>query len=383
MTREAMKKQSLQKPSSPFGACLGFSLIELMLVLALIAGMSALAVTKLRREAEMSEAKVAGVDLAYASEAMTLYMKAHASALQTMTDPNCLPSGVADVCRLNLAILAQEGLMSAGWQPYNAAARSDYSGYVRRVPPVSGATVASDYNLESLLMTDLPWTSGGVGVSVLALNTAARAAGAIAGITRAGTAVGLSEGWTMAAGRYPNMGDGQLVASAVAHTQAMGTYLPLDGSRAMKGELALNAYRLNNAQDITLNGNGMKNQKVSDLMPNWVLKGVYGVSDYDADNAGGTVPIPICPDSAGGAGTARVLVSMQSLYNEQFGGYVSGVAGNTPADAIMSLNGAFGAWNFYALEDSGSGVWRTYIRRFYDNGYIPGEGMAAVYCYYP
>lgn len=363
----------------------GYSLIEILLVVVLIMGMSMLALQKLKKDTEQAQAKTAGQEIALAHEALGLYVKRNTAALQSMSDANCVAAaGFAEVCELNLSALTTSGLAPPGWSGYNNAIGSAYKAYVRRLPSTPTPAGPGDYNLESLIITEQPWRVGGTGAEQTELvRAAARQAGAAGGATAAGAAQGLNGGWELEAGSYPGMSSGQLAASAQLQGAALGMHLPVDGSRTMSGALNLNGFRLNNADDIMVNGNGMKGQNISAVMPNWVLKGVYGVADYDADNAGGTVPIPMCPDSANGRGSARVLVSMQALYNEQFGGYATGLPGQDPNGAVASLEGARGAWNFYALEDSANGVWRTYIRRYYDNGYIPGEGLAAVYCYYP
>lgn len=363
----------------------GFSLIEMLLVVTLIVAMGLLQLRKLKSDTEEAQAKAAGQEIAAASESMTLYAKRNIPALQAMADPNCAPvAGFANICELSLNALNTSGAAPPGWSGMNHAIGSPYKAYFRRVASTPTPAGPGDFNLESLIFTEQGWLVGGTGAPQLSLlGSAARHAGAVGGVINGGEGRGLSSGWELPAGSFPNMADAQLAASAQLQGQALGAHLPVNGSRAMTGDLNLNGFRLNNVQDIMVNGNGMKGQNISSAMPNWVLKGVYGVADFDADNAGGTVPIPMCPDSANGAGSARVLVSMQALYNEQFGGYATGLPGQDPNAAVASLEGARGAWNFYALEDSANGVWRTYIRRYYDNGYIPGEGLAAVYCYYP
>ena len=125
---------------------------------------------------------------------------------------------------------------------------------------------------------------------------------------------------------------------------------------------------------------------VSDLASNWVLKNVYNVSDFDSNNTVGSVPRPTCADADASNGVPKILLKMNAMYNEMYGGMSYGEPVQ-PSDSQLTMMqkqiAAYGGWNFYALEDTSNNLWRVYIRRFYDNGYIPGEGLAEVYCYYP
>lgn len=360
----------------------GYSLVEILIVLSIIVALSALALQKLKSDAEKVQAEGAGQEIVNVTDWLVLYMKRNVNTLQGQIDPNCIPvSGTPLVCRLDLRALVVQGFAPVGWEAYSPMVKSNYTAYVRLLPPVTALQNVQEYNLQAYVQTDNAWLVGGSGTKVdtALVGAAARAAGSVGGVTNGAGASGTNGNWTLAAGSFPGMGQGQLVGLAQVQAQALGSYLNLAGTRPLTGDLELNGFRLNNTQDIMINANNMKRRQVSTMMPTWVFKGAYGVSDYDVDAAGGSVPIPVCPDS----GVPKVLVSMQALYNERFGGYSSGIAAADPSQAATNMSGAYGAWNFYALQDTSAGIWRTYIRRFYDNGYIPGEGIASVYCYYP
>ncbi len=368
----------------------GFTLIELLLVLSIIMGMGVMELQKMKREAEETMARSAGEDIGRAAEAMSAYLSRHMNRLQQQADPNCAPTAVAGICQFDLLALVREGLMPNGWRGTNTPLKANYSAFVRLVP--AGAGGGSINNLEGLIFTTTPWLDGGdVGdIKIAALNAAARAAGSIGGVSRANGANGLFGAWSIpAAAGYPGLTDGQLAAQTVVQASTLDEFLPRDGSRPMTGNLNMGGYRINNAQDMQLIGPASlpRNKLASTLMPNWVLKGVYTVTDYGADAANGTVPRPICPDSDGiSTGVPRILVKMTNLHNEMIGGFSYGEPRQDPNaqyESAKTLVPAFGGWNFYALEDSGTNTWRTYIRRYYDSGYIAGEGLAEVYCYYP
>lgn len=381
----------------------GFTLIELLLVVGIIMGLAMLEFQKMRADSNEASAVQAGRDFGVVTDALQFYAIKHMSGYQDMnnstTQPTLYPSICAPVdpntCQLDLTILRREGLVSSGWMPVNNAMKIGYKAYIKRVAPAGGAITSADYNIEAVVRTEEGWTYGGGFVWAM-LGSAAKQAGPAAGVVKDGVATGLFGAWSMPVTRYPGLADGQLVGVVKVNASSLNQYVNLDGSRAMTGPLNMGNNRINNINDIQLLGpSSLPRQStamepmVSDMMPNWVLKGVYNVSDFGSDPAqpdAGVVPRPTCPDSAGSVGAPRILVKLSSLYNEMYGGMSNG-SGVTPTDTqaqmIQKLTPAYGGWNFYALEDTTNNLWRVYVRRFYDNGYIPGEALAEVYCFYP
>lgn len=243
-------------------------------------------------------------------------------------------------------------------------------------------------------MTTNPWSyDGGATVAYSMLGGAARQAGPSAGVTQGGVATGLFGAWQLPEASYPGMVDGLLVGLLKIQSSTINQYVKLDGSLNMLGDLNMGNYRVNNVKDIQLLGqadlprqSGAVAPMVSTLLPNYVLMGVFNVGDYDSDPVSGSVPLPVCPDQSDSSnGVPRILVKMASMYNEMYGAMGGGSPvspTDTQAQMIAKTTAAYGGWNFYALQDTGANAWRVYIRRFYDNGYIPGEGLAEVYCVY-
>lgn len=382
---------------------MGFSLIELLLVVGIIMGLSMLEFQKMRADSNEAAAEQAGRDFGVVTDALRSYAVKHMAAYQDMNNAAALPGLYpaicapvdTDTCELDLTILRREGLVNAGWLPVNSAIKTGYKAYVRRVAPAGGASAIGDYNIESIVRTEAGWTYGTSFVWAM-LGSAAKQAGPAAGVVKSGVATGLFGAWSMPVARYPGLAEGQLVGVVKVNASALGQYVKLDGSRAMTGPLNMGNNRINNINDMQLLGpSSLPRQStsmapmVSDMAPNWVLKGVYNVADYGsdpADPASGVVPWPTCPDSEASGAVPRILVKMSSLYNEMYGSMSNGVGvlpTDTQAQMMAKLTPAYGGWNFYALEDTPNKVWRVHVRRFYDNGYIPGEALAEVYCFYP
>jgi prepilin-type N-terminal cleavage/methylation domain-containing protein len=374
----------------------GFTLIELMLVISIMMGLALLELQKMKVSSDDAVAQQAGREFGVVIDAMQTFLDKHMAEYQDMAS---LPSGCsavdANTCALDMTVFIREGLVPSGWQPTNRAIRTDYVAYIRRVPPAAGAVNNTGYNIEGMIRTVNPWNFGG-GIEYSLLGSAVRHAGPNAGLVRSGVAVGLFGAWSMPVGRYPGLDDGQMVGVVKVQASTINQYVRLDGSLPMTGNLDMGNNRVNNANDMQLLGQvslprqgGTTTPMVSNLMPKYVLKAVYNVSDYDSDNVLGTVKQPVCPDTDPNdltSGVPRILVKMSTLYNEMYGGSAGGepAQNNESQDSMLSKTSpAFGGWNFYALEDQSTKSWRVYVRRFYDNGYIPGEALAEVYCYYP
>lgn len=374
----------------------GFTLVELLLVISIMMGLALLEFQKMKVSADEAAAQQAGREFGIVIDAMQTFVDKHMSEYQDMATPPSVCAAVdADTCALDMSVFIREGLVPSGWQPSNRAIKTDYIAYIKRVPPAGGAINVTDYNIEGMIRTVNPWNNGG-GIEYSLLGSAVRHAGPNAGLVKSGVADGLFGAWSMPSTRYPGMADGQMVGVVKVQASTINQYVRLDGTLPMTGSLDMGNNRVNNATDMQLLGpaslprqGGTNIPMVSTLMPKYVLKGVYNVSDYDSDNVSGTVQQPVCPDTDPNdltTGAPRILVKMTTLYNEMYGGSGGGQAvapGDTQAQMMAKTTSSFGGWNFYALEDQSTKTWRVYVRRFYDNGYIPGEALAEVYCYYP
>jgi prepilin-type N-terminal cleavage/methylation domain-containing protein len=377
----------------------GFSLVELLLVIGVILALSLLEFQKIRVGAEQARSKTAGEDLGVLIEATRQHVGRHAVDYQNINDasrPAMFPATCAqvdaDTCKLDLAVLSRESWVGGGWQPANVATKSNYSVFVKRVAPPSGAASVNDYNVEAFIRTDDAWTQGAT-ILWSDLGAAVKQAGESAGMVQNGAATGLYGAWSVPIGRYPGMAEGQLAGVVKVQASTMNQYVKVNGSVAMRGALNMGNYRVNNVNDIQMTGQASLPRQgvgvspmVSSLAPNWVLKSVYNVADYDADNVAGSVPVPVCADSDASNGVPKILVKMSALKDETVGGMSSGTGvgpSDTQAQQQAKLTPSYGGWNVYALEDTGAKVWRTYIRRYYDSGHVPGEALAEVYCYYP
>lgn len=380
----------------------GFTLIELLLVLGVIMGLSVLELQKIKNQSDQERAKLAGQELSRVHEAFKSYMHLKRYEFQRMgdasrEDPNCVVvPGNPDVCELNLgAAFAQAQLMPAGWAGDFNILKTTLRGYIRRILPVTVTSpTVDDYNLEGIIFANDPWMEGFFGANPRQdlLGVAAKEAGAFAGYSFGDSAsnrggVGLFGGWSVPYGVYPGLTNYQLMTVHQVQSTVLNQFVRLDGTLPMTGDLNLGDYRINNVSDMELMGSDVgtngKKQKVSSLMPNWVLKGVYSVVDVDADPVNGTVFKPYCADSdLASKGLPRILVRWTGLYNDMSGAAQSGSQAPTTEQAHASLMPPFTAWDFRAY-DADNETWHIKIKKYYDGGFVSGTGLAEVYCYYP
>lgn len=364
----------------------GFTIIELMLSIGIIMGLGVLELQRIKKESEALDARRAGEEMKTLSDALTEFAKNNAISLQSMGHPSCAVVA-ADVCKIDWNALVLANLLPSASAAFNSAIKSNMTGYIRRVAPSGGASSTAQYNLEVLVKTDAPWTwSGNPMASDFAytkLNAAAKAIGPAGGVSN-GQVTGLYGAWTVPYINYPGLSDGLLVARTDVQAQALSAYLPLNGSLAMTGPLNMGNYRVNDVKDIQLMGPStlQRSKQISSLANNWVFKGAYTVSDTSS------VPKPVCPDGAQTGGVPKVLVKMSYLGDERYGGHYGGYnfggwwsSYNNSNAAGTTEVAARAGWNVYALDNGAS--WTAYVRRYYDGGFQPGQGVAEVYCYYP
>lgn len=383
---------------------LGFTLVELLLVLGVIMGLSILELRKIRAESDYERAKAAGRQFAQVYTAFDKYLNLRRGGLQRMddaaaADPNCNFVG-GNVCEVDLtAAFNDNKIMPPNWTDDFPILKTRLRAYVFRDSQGATVTNPDEYNLEGIIFAQDPWDTGwgSGGARRDLINAAAKAAGSFAGrsvATNAAeprSAVGIYGGWSVPGGRYPaGLAADQLVGIAQVQSSILNQFVRLDGSLPMTGSLDMGDYRINNASDMELIGNDggtaggpLREQLVSSLMPRWVLKGAYSVVDYDADPDNGTVPKPFCADSdLASKGLPRILLRWSALYNDMGGGYASGAPALTPEEAQATLVQPDTGFDFRAF-DADNNNWHVKIKKYYDNGFIAGQGLAEVYCYYP
>lgn len=413
----------------------GYSLIELLLVIGIISAMMLIETLKQYDEIQSAQAELVAKHMKKLAGATETYMVQNQASLQSMgsaAPPFCVMT--AGLCVLDI----EKALMKPGtltnWTPttpwlstYVVAIRAERMAAPSGVNCSSASGIcpvdASANDLKAVIVTKEPWADGNA-VKLKSLGLAVRAAGSTAGATNASVVQGYNGGWTAGVADNPEIATGQLAMVVYLASGKTSLFLDAAGTKPLAGDFNFGNQRIENVKDIEFKPamtkdntpvgpsaayNYSKSLKISSLMPNYVLKGVF----YGKDIEGGfPVEKPVCPDQEEGeidivtgrlirfVGSPKIKVTMVGVQNDQFGGYSWGQPALSQNEALSEpsyVKRAFGGWNIWAdggaeqephnslgtsAADYTPNYWQVYARRFYDGGYVRGEFMAEVFCYY-
>lgn len=367
----------------------GFGIIEIIIVMAIMGIAGVLSLKKMEEDARDDLTKEIAKEIESINAAALKYINENITSFQKMSNTQndfvikvCKPIN-SELCELNLSVLREKNLLNKA-NDQIVGVRKSPKVLIRRVTPSGGMMGSPYYDLEVLVVLG-PWMRGS-NIEELSIKKVVGNGGAIFGAALNDTILGLNGRWELSPLDYPGVQNGSILTYNVLYGSILEQFLPIDGSLPMVGDLNLGRYRINNAQEVQLTGNeGLeKNKNLSTYASNWVFKAAYNVTDYDYNNSSGTVQKPLCQDASETGAEAKILIKSSSMYNEMFGGWDYGEPRPSPWDSAMMRRAARGGWNIYAIDDNNyNGSWKVFIRRFYDGGFIPGEGIAEVYCYYP
>lgn len=239
----------------------GFTLVELLLVLAVSMGISFLSFQKLVQDSDNTLAKVAGQQISQLGEAVNSYISVHYDTLSTLTnstgsstDPGprtCVAGN--NSCTITIATLVNEGLLPSTYGSTNIF-KSPYTIFLKR----SG--VAPYYNVTGMITTSNPWIGSNNSIRYDLLGRAMQEAGIDSGMTRLSTTQmnGYNGNWIQTNATYSNITQlGQLGYQVGYGTYSYSIYLRRDGTLPMTGALNMGAQDINNAKNITASGKGI------------------------------------------------------------------------------------------------------------------------------
>ena len=385
----------------------GFTLIEILLVIAILMGVSVVQMLQDSAAANAVGALATGKQLATVGEAVDRYLAAHPGQLQTMSDPNCV--GTGDYCDLSFAALIAQNYLPANFDNTVSFGGAYGVRVLRVAPPLpaqaalicpagnpaplgcpvpypSGTVPTWQYALRAMVYSTQPWmVGGGASVNLNGLGQAVRQAGPKAGIAQGGVAQGLGGSWTAGPEFGMALTDGQLVYLAGSKASLWSQFLDADGARPMMGNFDAGSNNLMGMRDMFINGpvSNPRNKNLSSLLPNWVFKGVYAAKDGDF------VPSPVCD----GGGTPKIKVLMQlmkgtkSEFYYDNGGF-STTASQPVAQSQLAANASRHQLNNWA--DATAGGWVVHFQDKFNQDdaggnstLVTGEGLAELYCHYP
>lgn len=234
----------------------GFSLLELMMVLAIASAISFLKFQELKQNQENIKADAVGQQIKQIGQAVNGYISIHYDKLSTLTnsksestDPGprtCSTS--TNTCTITYQTLISEGLLPSSFSGINAN-QSSYTILLKR----SG--ISPNYVINGLVTTNSAWTEGST-VRYDLLGKAMQAAGIDSGMSKSTSTVsGYSGSWSEKSSDYSNINKVGVLGYRVGYDSSMySVYLRRDGTLPMTGDLNMGSNSINNAQDITASG---------------------------------------------------------------------------------------------------------------------------------
>jgi len=350
----------------------GFTLVELILTLSVIASISFMAFQSLNKQYEDNMASASGQQIKDVGMAVNNYIVNHydvLSKLQNATGaasdqgPRNCSSGTG-ICVITTETLAKEGLLPSSFNGKNVYG-SGYQISLKR-------TGTSPYwNVTGLITTDTPLMLGsknGVPRYDL-LGVAMQKAGTDSGMSRnsAYQIDGYKGTWNAKANDYPNINKlGVLGFQAGYGSNSYSAFLRRDGTLPMTGDLNMGTKNIYGAANITASGKGTFGGEVE--AGSWVhSRNGYGdTMSIGGDAAGNDYEIrisnpnrPITVYSASGTTKMTVtgtltagenLVSNDQLNvknNGSFGGKI-GTNGLNPNDLPSGWGGGIRTWDVFA-----------------------------------
>lgn len=239
----------------------GFSLLEVMLAVTVAIALGSMQLSQIRRDTEDSQARAVGEQLRIVGSALNTYIAmqysylvagTNVSGAGTADDPGertCTPVGGTEFdCTITRSALIGLGLVPPSFSGQNAYG-SEYEYFIQ----VRGA--APNWRVSGIVRTTNPYVVGGM-VRYDLIGSAMYAAGADSGVVRSDVNIiqGLNDTWKTVSGDYPPGQLGQLAYRAGYGTSGFATYVRIDGTTPMSGNLDLGGNDIVDAGNIGASG---------------------------------------------------------------------------------------------------------------------------------
>ncbi|MCO5781384.1 prepilin-type N-terminal cleavage/methylation domain-containing protein [Citrobacter meridianamericanus] len=262
----------------------GFSLLELILVLAVGSAVALIKFQNLKSEQEAMVSKAAGAQIKQIGDAVNGYINIKYDKISTLTtstgsgnDPGpriCSASS----CTITYQTLINEGLLPASFNGMNVN-KSSYSIILLRTGTVP------NYIVNGLITTTTPWNEGGK-LRYDLLGKAMQEAGIDSGMTQSPTvATGFQGEWSENSSVFSNINSAGLLAYRVGYDSAMySVYLRRDGTLPMTGDLNMGGNSISNIKNITASGDEILGGNIT-VNGNTSLKGTVNINGTTTVNA--------------------------------------------------------------------------------------------------
>lgn len=325
----------------------GFTLVELILTLAVISAISFMAFSQMLKNYETNQAQSAGNQIKDIGMAVNNYIVNHYDVLsQLQNSPGTgsdLGPRTCDIasqsCSIGINTLLREGLLSPSFSGKNVYG-SDYTISIKR----SG--VAPYWSISALTTTNQPLKLDNK-IRYDLLGNAMQVAGTDSGMTRntANKVDGFKGSWNANQAEYSNIKQlGQLAYLSGYGSNAYSAFLRRDGSLPMTGDLNMGTKNIYGAVNITASGRGSFGGEVQ--AGSWIrAKNGYGeqislggdaaANDYELKLSSNK---PLSINSTAGKANVNITGSLTTGQALSVGTDIS-IAGNSTVGKDMSIKG--------------------------------------------
>lgn len=305
------------------GRARGFTIIELLIVVAISAVVAVVAAARLLDKFKESQADLAADDIAVVGKAVTAYIPGNTATL-----------AAAPTTTLTIAQLQAAGLLPASYTSGNPWG-ANYTILVRR-------TGAGPYQYEALVITSTAWVITGTS-QISFLGRAVKRIGGAGGLTYDATgAVGNGGAWTAPVANYAGANQAGKLAYFVsqATTPFDSIYLRVDGTNAMNAALNMNNNGIVAATGVNATGAAMP----------WQVTTTGGFSGTTATTTGAMNAATM---TTTGAVTAGTTVSSTGNITSS-AGQVSGATLASNAGISMGAGGVLSSAGAISIQPTGT-----------------------------
>lgn len=241
----------------------GFSLIEIMLVLTVMASMSLIKIREIRDDQLDIKSKIVGEQLKSIGNAVNSYIVVKYSQLSLLKSSTGSSDDLGprtcsgSICTITYQTLINEGFLPPSFNGKNILG-SNYSIQLKR----SGNN--PNYVINGLIVTNSPWTDGKT-IRFDLIGRAMQVAGADSGVNKSDTTTtGYAGIWSEKQADYPAITKKGQISYRVGYNSSLySVYLRRDGSLPMAGDLNLEGHNINNVANLNATGNIITNGNIT------------------------------------------------------------------------------------------------------------------------
>lgn len=255
----------------------GFSLIEIMLVLTVAASMTLLKIRDISEDQENIRSRIVGEQIKSVGNAVNSYIVIRYNQISLFKSSSNSPDDPGPricsgtICTITTQTLINEGFLPVSFNGKNVNG-SDYTIQLKR----SGSN--PNYVVNGLIVANNPWTDGKT-IKFDLIGRAMQFAGSDSGVNKTDTTTtGYAGIWSEKQTDYPSINKKGQMSYRVGYDSSLySVYLRRDGGLPMTGDLNMDGHNINNVAGLNATGNIVTSGNISG-------KNITATSDLNVSN---------------------------------------------------------------------------------------------------